>query len=435
MENAFAQISIPVLFGAIGVLFLLSAFFSGSETALMSVNRYHLATLAGRGRRSAKIALHLLKKPDRLIGLILLGNNLVNILITQISTYVGYRLYGDLGIAIATGALTLLILVFAEAAPKTAAVTHAERASLFAAPILGVLSFPARPLVWLISAVNDALLKLFGTTTQSSAENPLTHEELRQALVASRRNLRPEYQDMLLSIFNLEKLSVREVMVPINEVVGINLEDSFEDIRNDLANSIYTRLPLYRGTISRIEGYVHTRDAMRLLCENTLSKEALIEIVRPCEYLHENTHLFRGLLEMKRLKRMFTFVVDEYGDIQGLLTLDDMLEEIVGDFTRDPAAYDHDIVEEPSGSVIVDANCRIDELNEQLKWDLKSTDRASTLNGIILERMEYIPEPGTSVLINNRPVEVLKATSRAVQKVRIGRPIKEPLTPDNHAKQ
>lgn len=428
MEFSLAHIPTYALFCTIAVLFLMSAFFSGSETALMSVNRYHLASLAERGHHRAKIALTLLKNPERLIGLILLGNNLVNILITQLSTYVGYRLYGDIGVAIATGALTFLILVFAEVAPKTMAVSHAERSSLFAAPVLGILSLPAWPLVWLIACVNKGLLKLFGTSTRSSAESPLTQDELHQALVASRHNLRPEYMDMLLSIFNLEKLAVREVMVPVGEVVGVNLEDGLEEIRNDLVNTVYTRLPLYHGTVDHIVGHIHVREALRLIHENALSKEALEDAAHRCEYIHENTNLLRGILELKRRKRSTAFVVDEYGDIQGMLTLDDALEEIVGEFTKDPATYDHDIVKEPDGGVIVDANCRVDELKERLGWDLGG-GRASTLNGVILEHLENIPEPGTGVLINRHPVEILKATDKAVRKVKIGPAVKPEKTP------
>ena len=418
MENTLSLIPTYILFVCIGVLFLLSAFFSGSETALMSVNRYRLANLADQGQRSAKIALRLLERPEHLIGMILLGNNLVNILITQITTYVGYRLYGEIGVAIAAGALTFMILIFAEVAPKTMAVSHSKRASLFAAPILSVLSLLAMPLVWLIATINKRLLKLFGASAQAGAENRLTRDELRQALVLSRRNLKPEYQNMLLNILDLEHIAVREVMVPIGDIIGINLDASLEDIRNDLTNSIYTRLPLYRGNLNNIEGYIHMRDVMPLLCENTLNKESLEKISRPCEYIHENTNLLRGMLEFKRIKRLVTFVVDEYGDIQGLLTLEDLLEEIVGDFTRDPAAYDRGIIREADGSVIVDANFRIDELNESLNWDLDGT-QAGTINGLILERLERIPEPGTGILINRHPVEILKATDKAVRIVKI----------------
>lgn len=422
MDGTLTLIPTYLLFVCIGVLFLLSAFFSGSETALMSVNRYHLANLAGRGHRSAKIALRLLQKPERLIGLILLGNNLINILIAQLTTYVGYRLYGEIGIAIATGALTFAILIFAEVAPKTLAVSHAKRASLLVAPILALLGTLAAPLVWLITAINERLLKLLGASTRSSAESPLTHEELRAALVSSRRNLKPEYQDMLLNILDLESIAVRDVMVPLVDLAGINLDDGIEDIRNDLNNVIYTRMPVYRGNVNQIEGYIHIRDALPMLCKNELSEEALQKIARPCEYIHESTNLLRGLLEFKRMKRHFAFVVDEYGDIQGLVTLEDLLEEIVGDFTRDAATYDRGIIHDADGSVIVDANFRVDELNESLNWNLDS-GQAGTINGLILERMERIPEPGTSIMINRHPVEILRATNKAVRTVKIRPPV------------
>ena len=412
------HVPILLLAGTLLLLFVLSAFFSGSETAFMSVNRYYLANLAAQGNRIARLTIDLLKKPDRLIGTILLGNNLVNILIAQLATYLGYRIYGDIGIAVATGALTFLLLVFAELAPKTFAVAHPRRLSLIAAPIILLLSVIAAPLVRLISWISNNLIRSFGASAKSGADRPLTLDELRMALLASQQYIAPEYQEMLANIIDLEKIKARDVMVPVGEVVGINLDDHPEDIRNSLIDSVYTRLPLYRGSLNNVVGTLHVRHTLRLLNDRALAGETLEALVNKPYYVHEDTNLLQTLLDLKRHKRRISLVVDEYGDLQGLLTLEDLLEEIVGEFTRDPASYDHEIQHDANGSIIVNGNCRIDEINEELNWQLDKKG-AGTINGLILEHLESIPEPGTGLLINDHPVEILKADRYAVRKVKI----------------
>lgn len=418
MDISPEHIPLVVLFGTLILLFVLSAFFSGSETAFMSVSRYYLGTLAERGNRFAQLTIRLLKKPDRLIGTILLGNNLVNILITQLSTYIGYRIYGDIGVAIATGVLTFCLLVFAELAPKTFAIAHPQRLSLIASPIILLISIVIAPLVYLINWISNTLLKFVGTSSESGGAKPLTLDELRIALLASHQHIKPEYQEMLANIIDLEKVKARDVMVPIGEVTGINLDASPEDIRGDLIDSVYTRLPLYRGNLNNIIGTLHVRHTLSLVKEGIITGEALEALAhKPC-YIHENTNLLQTLIDLKQHKRRISLVVDEYGDLQGLLTLEDLLEEIVGEFTRDPASYDHEIRHDTDGSVVVNGNCRIDEINEELGWKLDKKS-AATINGLVLEHLETIPESGMGLLINNHPVEILKADRYAIRKVKI----------------
>ena len=412
------NISTATLFSVLLVLFVLSAFFSGSETALMSVNRYRLANLARQGNKRASLVMRLLEKPDRLIGLILFGNNLANILIAQLATFLGYRLYGDAGIAAATGILTFMMLIFAELAPKTLSALHPQAVAMPAALIYTPLMVLLYPLVRVITLFANALLKALGVSSSAETVNPLNREELRTVLASSGRHIPEQYQDMLLGILDLEKKTVEDIMIPRSEIVGIDLEADLDEIEEQLLNTNYTRIPVYHGDVNKITSVIHVRDVLPLAKENEMTKEALIKTGHAPFYVPENSTLLHALAEFKNRKRRLGLIVDEYGDVQGLVTLEDLLEEIVGEFTSDPATYDLDVERQPDGSVIADGGCHIRELNRALGWRLNE-DGPKTINGVVLEYLESIPEKGTCILLDGHPLEVIKTRQNAVKAVRI----------------
>lgn len=412
------EYSIGTLFIVVVLLFILSAFFSGSETALMALNRYRLRHLADNGNRGAKQAQKLLEKPDRLIGLILLGNNVVNILIAQLSAYIGYRLHGDVGIAIATFILIFAILIFAELTPKTLAALHAEKLALPAARIYKPLLDILYPVVWVANFFSNSLLRLFGVNVGKSVLTTLSHDELRTAVNDVGTTISNEHQEMLLGVLDLEQITAEDIMIPKNEIVGIDLDDDWEDIVTQLKNISYTRVPVYRGSIDNVVGFLHLRKFILKILDKDLEREDLEKVIRDPYFIPEGTNLKKLLFEFKGKKRRLSLVVDEFGDIQGMVTLEDLLEEIVGEFTNDPASYDVEIHPQKDGTYLVDGGLHVRDINKVLTWKLHA-DGPKTINGLILEHMQSIPEPGTSVLIDGYPIEVVQMQNNAVRTVRI----------------
>ncbi len=415
---ALQEIPLSVLIGALVVLLVLSAFFSGSETGLMTLNRYRLRHLAKAGHRGAMRAAKLLERPDRLIGLILLGNNFVNILASALTTIIALRLGGEGALAIATGVLTLLVLIFAEVAPKTLAALHPERVAFPAAYIYQPLLRVLYPVVWVVNAIVNRLLRLLRLSTEDTGNLNLSSEELRTVVNEAGAMIPQRHQRMLLSILDLEKVTVEDIMVPRNEIVGIDLEDDWDAIEELLVTSQYTKLPVYRNDIDDITGFLYLRNVLHLLTREEFGRNDLLEILREPYFIPEGTPLNKQLINFQRQRRRIGLVVDEYGEIKGLVTLEDILEEIVGEFTTDPAAVSKDIHPQDDGSYLIDGGSYVRELNRLLKWDLP-TAGPKTLNGLILEHMEAIPEPGTSMLLSGYQVEIVQTKDNAVKTVRI----------------
>jgi len=408
------EIPLGVLTGILVVLILLSAFFSGSETGLVSLNRFKLRHLAKKEHRGALRASRLLERPDRLIGLILLGNNFVNILASSIATIIGIRLFGEYGVAIAAGLLTLVILIFAEVAPKTLAVLHPERIAFPASLIIELLLKILYPVVWLVNIVANGLLKLIGVSPEHRKQQNISTEELR-ILVSEAGSLIPQrHQKMLTNILDLEKVNVNDIMIPRNEIVGINLDDDWDDIIKQLRHGRHTRLPVYRSDINNVIGLLHVRNVIDVLTNPESTKTDLTEHIRSAYFVPENTPLNTQLLHFQHQKRRIGLVVDEYGDVQGLVTLEDILEEIVGQFTSDPANIVRDIHAQEDGTYLIDGSATIRDLNRMMHWNLP-TDGPKTFNGLILEQMQTIPEPGTSILISGYPIEILQIKDNAVK--------------------
>ncbi len=412
-----SDLSLGYFFGALFVLLLMSAFFSGSETALMSLNRYRLRHLKDEGHAGAILASRLLENPDRLIGLILIGNNFVNILITQLATYIGYRMFGSSGVAIATGVLTLVLLIFAEVAPKTLGALRPERFAFPASFIYVPLLRLAYPLVWLINLFANSVLRVLGIPTDVRNDTALSTEELRSIVNEAGGLIHDSHHKMLLRILDFERVTVEEIMDPRSEIVGIDLDEPWEEIIAQLRQVKYTRMPVYRSNINNILGYIHIRSILTMLADNTLTPEAIEHNLRKPYFIPETTTLTQQLVNFKRERRRHALVVDEYGEIQGLVTLEEILGEIVGGFTLD-AAISGELVEQPDGSWIIDGGVSLRELNRALHIELP-TSGPKTLNGLLLEYLEMIPDTRLCVRIGPYRMEVVRTTPNAVKTVRL----------------
>ena len=427
-----SHISTGTLFIVLIILILLSGFFSGSETALMTLNRYRMKSLARKGHRGAKLARYLLQRPDRLLGLILLGNNFVNILASAIASLIAMRYYGESGIAIATGILTFVILVFAEVTPKTLAALKPDTFAYIAAFIYTPLQKIFYPLVWFVNLISNKMLAIFGVHPASSGGDSLNADELRMVVHEARQFIPGKHTDMLLGILDLEHISVEDIMIPRNEVTGIDLNDDWSDVVQQITNSHRTRVPVFKDSIDNTIGILHLRKVLNLAVRDELTRETLESLIREPYFIPEGTSLTHQLLNFQKNRRRSGLVVDEYGSIHGLVTLEDILEEIVGQFTTDSSARSAGIHEQEDGSYLIDGSTHIREINRELSWELP-TEGPKTLNGLILEHLEMIPAPGTSLLIANYPIEITRTYNNAVQTARIHPQLTtETETPENN---
>ena len=413
------NISTNMLFTILGILVLISAYFSGSETGMMSLNRYRLRHLEKQKHKGAKRVSKLLGRPDRLIGLILIGNNLVNIAASAIATIIGLRLFGDMGVLIATIALTLIILIFAEVTPKTLAALYPEKVAFPSSIILSLLLKILFPFVIAVNWITNGMLALIGINHKQREHHSLSSEELRTVVNESGALLADRDQDMLVSILDLEKVTVEDIMIPRSELVGIDINEDWKKIQKQLTQSTHTRVLLYRDTIDDVVGYIHMRDALKLLSKNQFNKATIIRAVRELYFIPESTTLNVQLLKFQDAKERLGLVVDEYGDIQGLVTLEDILEEIVGDFTTTmtPAASD-EVNVQPDGSFLVDGSATVRDINKEMGWAFP-TDGPKTLNGLILEYLEDIPEANLSVRIAGYPLEIIDVNDNMIKTVRV----------------
>ncbi|NNE05948.1 MAG: HlyC/CorC family transporter [Xanthomonadales bacterium] len=409
------DIPIGSLYGALLILIILSGFFSSSETGLMAVNRYRLRHLANENHAGARLAQNLLHKPDRLIGLILLGNNLVNILAASIATVIAIRIFGDNGIWISTLVMTVVVLIFAELAPKTVAALHPEKIAIPASYVLTPLLKVFYPVVWTINGLVNLMLKPLGIRTNVEMLERLNREELR-TLVKEGGQISNAHQRMLLNILDLEQAEVDDVMVPRGEIIGIDLDDDWEEVLQQLAQTLYTRLPVYRESVDHIEGLLHIRTIIAKLSQGSLSFEDLQKSVRKPYFIPEGTSLTRQLLEFQKKERRMGLVVDEYGDIQGLVTLDDILEEIVGEYTPDGRERSRSVRKLADGNYLVDGTASLRTLNRRMGWQLPNTE-AHTLSGLLVEEMEAIPEGQASIRISDHIMTVVDIRDNMIRKV------------------
>ncbi|MDT7524538.1 MULTISPECIES: HlyC/CorC family transporter [Idiomarinaceae] len=414
-------ISTSTLVIMLAVLLICSAYFSGSETGMMSVNRYRLKHLAQQGHPGANRVQFLLDRPDRLIGLILIGNNLVNIAASSIATILCIRLFGDAGIVVATFGLTLLVLIFSEVTPKTIAALHPERvafpSSLLLKPMLTLLY----PVVASVNFITNGFMRMLGVNPAAAgSQDALSSDELRSVVNEASSMIPSSHQEMLLSILDLEKVTVEDVMVPRAEIAGIDVQDDVKSMIKQLSQSQHTRLLLYRGEIDDAIGFLHARDIMQLLTKNNqeTDKAEIIRSARDIYYIPEGTPLNVQLLKFQRAKERIGLVVDEYGDIQGLVTLEDILEEIVGDFTTSIAPAPSETAQlQADGSVLVEGVANIRDLNKEMNWQLP-TDGPKTVSGLIIEQLGDIPQYPLCLRINGHAIEIVESTDSLVKRVR-----------------
>lgn len=388
----------------------------------MSLNRYRLRHLVKKKHKGAVRASELLARPDRLIGVILIGNNLVNVAAASLATIIGARLYGDMGIFIGSVVLTLMLLVFAEVTPKTVASLYPERIAFPASFILRPLLLILFPGVVLVNAVSNGLVSLFGikTVTKQGEADHLHPDELRTVVDEAGDLIPDQHQGMLLNVLDLEKATVEDIMIPRNEVIGIDLEDDISDILQLIRTTEYTRLPVFEGDVNNVMGVLHLRNAARFIVgdDNSISHEALKKHIYSPYFIPESTPLHVQLLNFQKEKRRFGIVVDEYGDVQGIVTLVDLLEQIVGDFATDTAEEEPLIKPLDDDWFLIDATSSVRDINRNLGWNLP-TDGPKTINGIIVEFLENIPDALCSFALGQYQFELDKISEKRIESTRI----------------
>ena len=409
------EIPIWILFSLVGLLLVLSAFFSSSETSMMAINRYRLKHLAKNKHKAAKRVNKLLSRTDKLLGVILIGNNVVIILASVLSTIIAVRLWGDAGVFYFTLVLTLIILIFAEVIPKTIAALKPESiafpASFILKPLLKILG----PLVSLIGLISNSLVKMIGVNPEKEIEEELSSDELRTILLSS--GMSKSQQNMLLGIFDMDYLSVNDLMIPKNDIQGIDLQSSFEEIGNKLENLPFTNIPCYEGSIENILGFINGEKKIKFLSDNKADLESLKNNLEDPLFIAENTSLNKQLAIFQKDIRRVGVIIDEYGEIQGLLTLRDLIEEIIGEITSDTVDK-IDIMPQADGSFLLEGGMMIREINKRIGWNLP-TEGPKTLSGLILETAQSIPEKNVgismgeyrfeTVLIKDNMVKLAKA--------------------------
>ena len=413
-----SDISIGLLTVFLLLLIILSAFFSSSETSMMSLNRYRLRHLVKQKHQGAIRADKLLTQPDRLIGVILIGNNFVNILASAIATVIALKVWGDAGIAVATTALTLIILIFAEVTPKTVAVLKPEKIAFPATLILQPLLKLLYPLVWSINSICNNLLKRCGFNVTSRQHDHLSTEELKTIVHETGVRIPQSSQNMLLSILDLEKVTVQDIMIPRNEIIGIDINDDLEDILDYLRHSEHSYLPVYKDDINKVKGILYLRNMTRLLTYKEVTKNIILQETHKPYFIPQSTRLHNQLLNFQKKSYHFGLVVDEYGYIQGMITLEDILEEIVGKFIFNEQVEHENISLQQDGSFFVDGSTAIREINKTLQWSLP-VDGPKTLNGLITETLEAIPENNVCLKIDKYHLETLEVKDNFIKTIRL----------------
>jgi Mg2+/Co2+ transporter CorB len=405
-------------------LLIVAAFSSGAEAAMLSVNRYRIRHRAQAGQLSARLLERLLAKPDEWLGANLVILAPASVFASAIATILAQRSGYRYAVPIAEVLLTVVVIVFCELAPKIYAASNPEGVALHAAGIYRVLVLVARPALWLTNHLAYGFLRIFGVGRAAHATQALSAEELRTVVTEAAPVIPPRHRQMLLSILDLGRVTVNDIMIPRQEIAGIDIAESWDDILERLRQTPHTRLPVYEGELDNLIGLLHMKRVARELARGTFSRERLIELARGREsyFIPEGTPLNVQLTQFQRNRRRHAFVVNEYGDIEGLVTLEDILEEIVGEFTTDPATITHkDVHTEKPGVFIVNASATIRALNRALGWQLP-TGGPKTLNGLLLEHLETIPDPGTMVRVGAYEFEVLQIADNAIRTVRVRAP-------------
>ena len=385
----------------------------------MSLNKYRMNHLRRGQHAGATRASKLLEKPDKLIGVILIGNNFVNFLAASIASSITILILGEPAPFTTAIVLTLVVLIFAEVTPKTIAALYPERIAYPSSIVLGVLLKVLYPIVWAVNFVSNTLVRTLGFHPQAdSSDQQLSQEELRTVVHESESRLPKKRQGMLLNILDLEKVQVDQIMVPRNEVTGLDIEDAMEDVLEQIASAQHTRLPVYRKDIDNIVGVLHMRSAGRLIKTENLNKAAIIQETTEPYFIPDSTPLHTQLFNFQSKKLRLAVVVDEFGAVKGIVTLEDILEEIVGEFTTDLADSNRDIFAQEDGSYLIDGGTSIRDINRTLSWQLDS-ESANTLNGILMEVLQSIPDASVGVKLDGYYAEILQVKDNVFRTVKM----------------
>ena len=397
------EIPLWILLASIAFLVLMSAFFSGSETSMMAINRYRLKHLVKEKNKSAKRVSRLLEKTDRLLGVILIGNNFTHTLSTALATVVAIRIWSDNAVLAVTVFMTIIMIIFAEVMPKTIAALKPESIAFPSSYLLKPLSKILSPLITLVSFISNNVTKLMGIDLNNANKDELKPEELRTLLQTSGVPKRQE--EMLMGIFDMDNLSVNDVMIPKNEIIGIDLNDEIKDIVKQLQEIDFTYVPCYEDTIDNIQGFLSLNKKAEFLGSETKSIRSLKDELREPLFVPENTPLYKQLANFQSSGRRVGLIVDEYGDIEGIITLRSILEIIVGEITTESIER-MDIMPQADGSYLVDGSMMIREVNRRLEWELP-TEGPKTLSGLILEEIQTIPDTNVGLSIENYRIETV----------------------------
>ena len=413
-----ADLPETLLIGLLILLLLASAFFSASETGMVALNRYRLRHLSRQGHRGARRVEALLARTDRLLGMILVGNNFVNNYAVTLAALLAFSWFGNTGAALAPLVFTLILLICSEVTPKTFAARRPDAIAYPASLLLKPLMVLLAPIVWAVSGISNGLLRLVGVRELHGRSDDLSPEELRTVVNEAGALIPPRHQKMLLNILDLEKVTVEDIMIPRSEIVGIDIDDDIGDILNLMRSSQHTRLPIYRSDPNNVIGILHLRKVSRLLMRPQVNKAELMQHSVEPYFVPEGTPLHKQLINFQNARRRLGVVVDEYGDVLGLITLEDILEEIVGEFTTDLAASHQGIVPQEDDSFVIDGTTHLREINRTLHWELP-TDGPKTLNGLILEHLEHIPASSTSFRLGDYLIEVMQVKDNRVRTARV----------------
>ena len=396
------EIPLWILFSLIAFLVLMSAFFSGSETGMMAINRYRLKHLVQEKNKSAKRVSKLLERTDRLLGVILIGNNFTHTLATALATVIAIRIWSDNAVLAVTVFMTIVMIIFAEVMPKTIAALKPESVALPASHLLKPLSKVLSPLITLVSFVSNGTARLFGIDLDSANKDELKPEELRTLLQTSGVPKRQE--EMLMGIFDMDNLSVNDVMIPKNEIIGIDINDSLDSILNSLQEIDFTYIPCYEDSIDNILGFLSLNKKADFLVKGDQSKDSLKEELQDPLFVPENTALYKQLTNFQSSGRRVGVIVDEYGDIEGIITLRSILEVIVGEISESMEKMD--ILPQADGTFLIEGGMMIRDINRRLKWDLP-TEGPKTLSGLILEEIQTIPDTNVGLTLEGYRLETV----------------------------
>ena len=405
----------------------MSGYFSMAETGMMAINRYRLRHLVRQNNKKAIRVTKLLEHPERLLGFILVGNSVATIIASTIATVLAERTWGEGGIAATTFILALIILIFSEICPKTFAASYAQKVSFSFSFTLTWLLKIFYPVIWILNMISQSIFKISGIKIEKNIIEHLSQEELRTVVHEAGSRLLIEHQDIILKTLDLQKITVNDIMIPNHEIQGIDLEDDWDIILEQISHSYHARLPIYRNTVENIEGILHIRKIIFLLREGKLNKELLINLIEKPNFLPEETPLLTQLINFRQQKCRIGFVVNEYGEVQGLITLEDILKEIVGEFTIN--LFDiasKNILPQPDGSFIVDGSTNIREINKVIKLNLPTTG-PKTISGLIITQLEMIPASGTCLLILDHPIEVIQVKDNMIKTARIFKQISKKI--------